>query len=66
MPHEHARARTHAINVVCDEIKFSYSHKSIIPFYLDFDLDRERDLDREWWEPSLECAGERLVVLTEP
>ena len=25
----------------------------------DLDLERERDLDREWREPSLELAGER-------
>ena len=34
--------------------------------HLDFDLDRERDLDLDRREPSLECAGERLVDFAEP
>lgn len=34
--------------------------------YLDFDLEGECDLDLEWREPSLERAGERLALLTEP
>lgn len=36
----------------------------------DFDLDRDRDLEREWWEPSFdpagEWAGERLADFPEP
>ncbi len=44
----------------------SCAHENRNPSYLDFDLDRERDLDLERREPSLERAGERLVDFTEP